>query len=100
VRAVPTPAQPPPPPPPPAPAPPPRQPTVARLSDRRRDPRQWNLWELERLARDAPPARAEEWHYLFVNLRRFAEPDGALPVEFDSLVRESFEPLLDRLEPA
>lgn len=83
-----------------APAPSPPRPAVARLSARRRDPHQWNLWELERLARDAPPDQAEEWHYLFVNLRRFAEPDGALPVEFDSLVRESFEPLLDGLEPA
>ena len=79
-------------------APPPPQPSVTRLSSRRRDPRQWNLWELERLVRDAPPLQAEEWHYLFVNLRRFAEPDGALPVEFDSLVRESFGPLLDGLE--
>ena len=90
VRAVPTPA--------PEPVAPPPQPAVARLSDRRRDPRQWNLWELERLARDGPPERSEEWHYLFVNLRRYAEPDGALPVEFDSLVRESFGPLLDRLD--
>jgi hypothetical protein len=81
-----------------APPPAPPQPTVTRLSDRRRDPRQWNLWELERLARDGSREQSEEWHYLFVNLRRFAEPDGALPVEFDSLVRESFGPLLDRLD--
>jgi hypothetical protein len=107
----PVPVEPPPPPPPPAvravppPAParaepvaPPPQPAVTRLSARRVGPRQWNLWELERLARDGPPERSEEWHYLFVNLRRYAEPDGALPVEFDSLVHESFGPLLDRLD--
>jgi len=104
----PVPVEPPPPPPVRAVPPPPPVPTVepvappqsavTRLSARRRDPRQWNLWELERLARDGPPERSEEWHYLFVNLRRYAEPDGALPVEFDSLVRESFGSLLDRLD--
>ncbi len=84
----------------PAPPSPPAPTPVTRLSERRRDPRQWNLWELEHVARYAPPEQAEELHYLFFNLRRFAEPDGALPVEFDSLVRESFGPLLDRLESA
>ena len=61
-------------------------------------PRRWNLWDLERLARDeaqTDPLRYEEWSYLFVNLRQFATPDRSLPAEFDDLVRESFGELLD-----
>jgi len=62
-------------------------------------PRRWNLWDLERRARDEAqrdPVRYEEWSYLFVHLRQFATPDGSLPTEFDSLVRESFGDLLER----
>jgi hypothetical protein len=59
--------------------------------------REWNLWDLERRAReqavDAP--RAEEWSALFTNLRVFASPDGVLPKEFDKLVRESFPELIE-----
>jgi len=61
-------------------------------------PRRWNLWDLERRARDEQqrdPARYEEWSYLFVHLRQFATPDGSLPTEFDGLVRESFGDLLE-----
>ena len=61
-------------------------------------PRRWNLWDLERLARDEAqndPLRYEGWSYLFVNLRQFATRDGSLPVEFDDLVRESFGELLE-----
>lgn len=61
-------------------------------------PRRWNLWDLERRARDEQqrdPGRYEEWSYLFVHLRQFATPDGFLPTEFDGLVRESFGELLD-----
>jgi hypothetical protein len=61
-------------------------------------PRRWNLWDLERRARDEQqrdPDRYEEWSYLFVHLRRFATPDGSLPTEFDGLVRESFGDLLE-----
>ncbi|HXV96514.1 MAG TPA: hypothetical protein VD695_08190 [Gaiellaceae bacterium] len=61
-------------------------------------PRRWNLWDLERRARDEAqrdPLRYEEWSYLFVHLRQFATPDGSLPVEFDDLVRESFGELLE-----
>jgi hypothetical protein len=62
-------------------------------------PRRWNLWDLERRARDeaaqADPLRYEEWSYLFVHLRQFASPDGSLPTEFDGLVRESFGELLE-----
>lgn len=56
-------------------------------------PREWNLWELERLTRDRAgddPTRDVEWGYLIVYLREFARPDGTLPAEFDDLVRESF----------
>jgi hypothetical protein len=98
------------PPPPPEPAPPPLEPAAERVrpaasSDvvdlRMRatiQPRRWNLWDLERRARDElprDPVRYEEWSYLFVHLRQFATPDGSLPTEFDSLVRESFSELLE-----
>ena len=62
-------------------------------------PREWNLWELERLARDEGrrnPARGQEWSFLFLHLRQFAGPDGVLPADFDGLVRESFGELLER----
>ena len=57
------------------------------------EPQEWNLWELERLVRDAAgtdPVRNEELSYLLHYLREFASPDGVLPVDFDALVRESF----------
>jgi len=62
-------------------------------------PRRWNLWDLERRAREElprDPIQYEEWSYLFVHLRQFATPDGSLPMEFDGLVRESFGELLER----
>jgi hypothetical protein len=63
-------------------------------------PRQLNLWDLERLAREElqreHPDRFEALSYLFVHLRQFATPDGSLPVEFDALVRESFGDLLEQ----
>jgi hypothetical protein len=59
--------------------------------------REWNIWELERLARqeagDVP--RDEEWSALFTHLRPFANADGVLPKEFDHLVRESFGQLIE-----
>jgi hypothetical protein len=77
-------APPPPPPPPPEPEPEP-EPAVQG------PPREWNLWELQRAARDAPDdARQEEWTALLIHLREFANADGDLPIEFDALVRESF----------
>jgi outer membrane biosynthesis protein TonB len=98
----------PPPPPPPAPvaasAPQPVRPAAAsrEVIDLRTrvtaQPRRWNLWDLERRARDEAqrdPVRYEEWSYLFVHLRQFATPDGSLPTEFDGLVRESFGELLE-----
>jgi hypothetical protein len=77
---------------PPAAAPP--QPVVLAS---RGGPREWNLWELERLARDragTDTIREEEWSYLFVYLREFADSNGMLPVDFDGLVRESFPELV------
>jgi hypothetical protein len=59
--------------------------------------REWNLWELERKARELAgnTARDEEWNALFTNLRIFADADGVLPKEFDRLVRESFGELIE-----
>jgi hypothetical protein len=60
-------------------------------------PRAWNLWELERLARERAGAdveRDEERSFLLMYLREFASPEGTLPVDFDLLVRESFGELI------
>jgi hypothetical protein len=60
-------------------------------------PREWNVWELERLVREhggVDVAVDEERSYLLVYLREFATPEGTLPLDFDELVRESFGPLL------
>lgn len=94
------------PPPEPEPAPPPPEPVLPAARSGVVDlrtrvtvaPRRWNLWDLERRARDEQqrdPGRYEEWSYLFVHLRQFAAPDGSLPTEFDGLVRESFGALLE-----
>lgn len=59
--------------------------------------REWNLWELERLAREhagADPARDEERSFLLLSLREHAQPDGNLPAEFDQLVRDAFGDVL------
>ena len=56
-------------------------------------PRSWNLWELERAARElagADAAADAERQYLLLYLREFANPDGKLPIDFDPLVREAF----------
>jgi hypothetical protein len=60
-------------------------------------PREWNLWELERAARDHATddlARNEERSYLLMYLREFAGPDGVLPLDFDGLVRDAFGDVL------
>jgi hypothetical protein len=63
--------------------------------------RGWNLWDLQRAVRDAPgDEQSEEWSALLVYLREFANADGDLPAEFDTLVRESFGRILDDPEPA
>lgn len=56
---------------------------------------EWNLWELERLARAYAGGNSvrEEWAAIFRHLRQFAKSDGRLPPQFDSLVRESFPEL-------
>jgi outer membrane biosynthesis protein TonB len=84
----------------PAVPPPPTQvSSVVEFRPRTAEPRQWNLWDLERIAREEAvdyPERRDEWSYLFLNLRQFARADGSLPAEFDPLVRESFGGLLER----
>jgi hypothetical protein len=60
-------------------------------------PRQWNLWDLERLTRQhagTDEVRDEERSFLLIYLRDFAGPDGVLPIDFDALVRDSFGELV------
>jgi hypothetical protein len=60
-------------------------------------PRQWNLWDLERLSREVhgqDEVRDEERSFLLLYLRDFAGPDGLLPIDFDGLVRDSFGDLV------
>ncbi len=60
-------------------------------------PQEWNVWEIERMARErsgVDPVRDEEWGYLLVYLREYASHDGILPTDFDALVRESFGELI------
>jgi outer membrane biosynthesis protein TonB len=87
-------------PPAPAPAAPPEpEPTVVAFTPRSLGvPRQWNLWELERIARDqsgTDTERDEERSFLLMYLREFADADGVLPTSFDAIVRESFGDVLD-----
>jgi hypothetical protein len=96
LRSVPAPQPEPEPVPEPAPA---EAPSVVEFRPRTVVPREWNLWDLERLAREEAaehPERRDEWSYLFLHLRQFATADGSLPTEFDGLVRESFGGLLER----
>jgi hypothetical protein len=97
--AVPEPAPVQPQPPAPAPAAPEPEPTVVAFTPRSLGvPRQWNLWELERVARDQSgrdSERDEERAFLLMYLREFADADGVLPTSFDSIVRESFGDVLD-----
>lgn len=82
--------------PPPQPEPVPVGAEVVRLGAPQ-EPREWNLWDLERAARAAAGddvERAEERAYLLLYLREFAGPDGSLPASFDELVRDSFGDLL------
>jgi hypothetical protein len=78
---------------------PPEQPRVGALTSRSLGvPQQWNLWELERVAREqggVDPARDEERSLLLMYLRSFAAADGVLPTSFDRIVRESFGDVLD-----
>jgi hypothetical protein len=56
-------------------------------------PVQWNIWNLERLAREQAGDN-DELGFIVTYLRDYANPDGLLPTNFDSLVRESFGDLL------
>jgi len=70
---------------------------VVRLPLDGAEPREWNVWELERLAQAAgggDPARDEELGFLLLELRQFANADGQLSVDFDPVVRESFGELI------
>ena len=61
-------------------------------------PQRWNLWELERVAREqsgADAIRDEERSFLLMYLREFANADGVLPTSFDGVVREAFGNALD-----
>jgi hypothetical protein len=92
LREVPRPA----PPPPPAPQPE-RDAAVVAFVPRTNGPRRWNLWDLERMARDdegTDVARNEERAMLLMQLRQFASADGMLSEDFDGLVRESFRDLI------
>jgi Na+-transporting methylmalonyl-CoA/oxaloacetate decarboxylase gamma subunit len=74
---------------------------VIALSLRDSRPRQWNLWELERLSRDRggrDASRDAERAALLMELRQFAAADGNLPVDFDALVRETFGELIASAE--
>ena len=56
-------------------------------------PREWNVWELERLAREREgqdPARDQEVAFLLLELRQFANAEGRLPLSFDPVIREAF----------
>jgi hypothetical protein len=60
-------------------------------------PRQWSLWDLERLTRKhagGDVAQDEERQFLLMYLREFADANGLLPVDFDGLVRDSFGELV------
>ena len=61
-------------------------------------PQRWNIWELERVAREqsgADAIRDEERSFLLMYLREFADADGVLPTSFDGVVREAFGDALD-----
>jgi hypothetical protein len=88
---------PPPPEPEPEPQPEPAAASVVAFLPASDGPREWNLWELERAARDHATddvVRNEERSYLLMYLREFAGPDGVLPMDFDGLVRDAFGDVL------
>lgn len=87
----------PPPPPEPEPEPEPVPTRGVAFIPANEGPREWNLWELERAARDHATddvVRNEERSYLLMYLREFAGPDGILPTDFDGLVRDAFGDVL------
>lgn len=98
-RPTPVPPPPPPEPAPPLPEPEPELPPAAAVIPipASTGPRQWNVWDLEQVAREhsgGDPLADEERTFLLLYLRDFAGPDGLLPVDFDELVRQSFGTLV------
>ena len=76
------------------------EPTQAAAVIRIGGPRRWNVWDLERVAREhagGDPAADEERTFLLMYLRDFAGADGLLPADFDDLVRQSFGGLVANL---
>jgi hypothetical protein len=76
------------------------EPTPAAAVIRIGGPRQWNVWDLERVAREhagGDPVADEERTFLLMYLRDFAGADGLLPADFDDLVRQSFGGLVANL---
>lgn len=72
-------------------------PAVAYLPARDGAPREWNVWDLERIARETEgrdPVRDQELAFLLIELRQFADADGRLAESFDPVVRETFRELL------
>jgi hypothetical protein len=62
------------------------------------EPRRWNVWELDRICREAAgldPERDEERGFVLLYLRECAGPDGLLPPDFDGVVRDAFADVLD-----
>jgi hypothetical protein len=95
-------APPPPPHPPPATEPeaPPEPEVVVPLVRRDSTPREWNVWDLERITSEQEGqnlGRDEERALLLMSLRQFANASGDLPVDFDPLIREAFGTALDEL---
>jgi hypothetical protein len=83
----------------PEPPPPAAEPVVTPAPP---EPRDWNLWELERVVRESAggdTARDEERSFLLMYLRQFADPGGMLPATFDPLVRETFGDVLGAVRP-
>jgi hypothetical protein len=93
-------APPPPPPHEPEPEPEPEPEVVVPLVRRDATPREWNVWDLERITSEQEgrnPARDEERALLLMSLRQFANASGDLPVDFDPLIRDAFGAALDQL---
>lgn len=100
VQQAPPPVAPAPPLPPPEPPKAPDAPELARQAEARRftsGPREWNIWELEKLMTGASvdPARKEEQELMLMHLREYANAQGTLPQNFDSLVRDTFGELIE-----
>lgn len=76
------------------------EPTASAAVARIGGPRQWNVWDLERIAQEhagRDPGADEERMFLLRYLRDFAGADGLLPADFDDLVRQSFGELVGNL---